>query len=49
MTFAKVKYVKSSSFSPSIESTQSLFYRFNQIILVYNKLQILWMFKFEEY
>ena len=39
--FTKVKYVKSSSFSSSIESTQSLFYRFNRNILVHNKLQIL--------
>ena len=38
--FTKVKYVKSSSFSSSIESTQSLFYRFNRNILVHNKLQI---------
>ena len=38
--FAKVKYVKSSSFSYSIKFAQSLFYRFNQNELVHNKLQI---------
>ena len=38
---AKVKYVKSSSFSSSIKSMQSLFYRFNQNKLEHNKLQIL--------
>ena len=41
--FTKVKYVKSSSFSFSIKSTQSLFYRFNRNKLVHNKLQILLM------
>ena len=41
--FTKVKYVKSSSFSSSIKSTQSLFYRFNQNKLVYNDLQIQWL------
>ncbi len=34
----KVKNVKSSSFSPSIESTSSLFYRLNHNNLVNNKL-----------
>ena len=41
--FTKVKYVNSSSFSSSIESMQSLIYRFNQNKLVHNKLQILFL------
>ena len=41
LKFAKVKNVKSSFFLPSIESVQSLFYRFNQNHLKHNKLQIL--------
>ena len=40
LLFIKLKYVKSSSFSSSPKSPSSLFYRFNQNILVDSKLQI---------
>ena len=39
-TLQEVKNVKSLPFSPSTESPSSLFYRFNQNILVHSKLQI---------
>ena len=41
--FIKVKNVKSSSFSHSIESAESLFYRLRHKKLIINDLQILWL------
>ena len=38
LLYKKVKYVKSSSFYPSTECTQSPFYHYNQNKLVLNKL-----------